>query len=89
MAAEQMADTPPFNQIKHMMLAYSVTVTATRQVVYAKDVQRITGKTERSARRLLARIRAAFQKPKDGLVSVQEFCLFTGLPLEVVQEALV
>lgn len=55
-----------------------------RIVIYTKDVVNITGKKERTARNLLVRIRKANNKPKDGLVTIEEFCAFTNIKPEHV-----
>lgn len=57
----------------------------TRLVIYSKDVQRITGKSERSARDLMLRIRLACNKARHQPVSVTEFCHYTGLKKEEVE----
>ena len=59
-----------------------------RIVLYARDVENITGRKERAARRLLQKIRAQFGKPKDGFVTVQEFSLYTGIDEALVKEYL-
>ena len=56
-----------------------------RICIYPKDVERITGKSGRSGRRLLAQIRDHYQKTKKQLVSVDEFCHYTGLNVEHVK----
>jgi hypothetical protein len=50
-----------------------------RLVIYAKDVMNITGQSDRSARRVLERIRRHYGKEKTALVTVEEFCRYTGL----------
>lgn len=59
-----------------------------RMCVYPKDVQRITGRTERYGRKLLHRIRTQFNKADHQLVSIQEFCQYTGLKVEEVKRYL-
>ncbi len=49
---------------------------ANRIVVYAKDVENITGRRERAARKILQRIRESYGKPKEALVTVKEFCRY-------------
>ena len=56
--------------------------------VYPKDVQRITGKSERFGRMLLVKIRANFKKQEHQFISVEEFCSYTGLKVEQVKEVL-
>jgi len=55
-----------------------------RIIIYPKDVQRITGKSDRYGRMLLKKIRQQFFKKPHQFVSVDEFCQFTGLELEQV-----
>lgn len=55
-----------------------------RIIIYPKDVQRITGKSDRYGRQLLNKIRQQFSKEPHQFVSVEEFCQFTGLSSEQV-----
>ena len=48
--------------------------------IYPKDVQRITGKSERTARYIMMTIRQRLGKDKRHLITVPEFCAHTGLP---------
>jgi hypothetical protein len=48
-------------------------------VIYPKDVQRIIGKTDRSARYLMTAIRTRFGKERHHLITLGEFCDYTGL----------
>ena len=50
-----------------------------RICIYPKDVQVITGRSERYGRSLIRRIKEALNKPLHNLVSVEEFCNYTGL----------
>jgi hypothetical protein len=59
-----------------------------RLCVYPKDVQRITGKSERYSRTLLQKVKAKFAKEEHQFVSIEEFCLYTGLKIEHVQPLL-
>jgi len=59
-----------------------------RIVIYAKDVENITGKKTKAARKLLHRIREQNQKQKDAFVTVKEFCQFTGIDEGEVREFL-
>lgn len=60
-----------------------------RVVVYAKDVENITGRRERAARKVLQKVRNAFGKDKDAFVTVREFSLYTGIDEDLVREFLV
>jgi hypothetical protein len=55
-------------------------MSATRMVVYAKDIQRISGKSDRYARKILRAIRKRLGKEKHQPVSVKEFCEYMKLP---------
>ncbi|MBV7532854.1 hypothetical protein KW844_22355 [Chitinophaga sp. sic0106] len=50
-----------------------------RIVIYARDIENITGRSERTARLLMQRIREAYGKKPGQFISISEFCLFTGL----------
>ena len=60
-----------------------------RIVIYPKDVQNITGKKERSARKLISDIRLKLGKSKEEFVSINDFCNYTGLKKEQVEAFLV
>lgn len=57
-----------------------------RLCIYPKDVQRITGRSERYSRNLIRRIMQELNKKEHQFVSIQEFCQFTGLDYENVKE---
>jgi hypothetical protein len=59
-----------------------------RIVVYTKDVSLITGKAERTARKLLTRVRKHYSKDARSLVTVEEFCAYTGFDPDAVMAAL-
>lgn len=61
----------------------------TRLCVYPKDVQRITGKSERYGRMLLIKIRKTYKKKDHQFISIEEFCLYTGLKIDQVQGLLI
>ena len=50
----------------------------TRLCIYPKDVQRITGQSERYGRMLLQKIKLYFEKEEHQFVTVEEFCKYTG-----------
>ncbi|MBE62521.1 MAG: hypothetical protein CMB89_09195 [Flammeovirgaceae bacterium] len=56
-----------------------------RACIYPKDVQRITGKSERYGRKLLNKIREGLSKEPHQFISVDEFCEFTGLTPAIVE----
>ncbi|MCA6380982.1 MAG: hypothetical protein IM574_13380 [Cytophagales bacterium] len=53
-----------------------------RIIIYPKDIQRITGKSERHGSLLIRRIKDHFKKEDHQLVSIYEFCSYTGLKYE-------
>jgi hypothetical protein len=61
----------------------------TRLCIYPKDVQRITGKTERYGRMLLQKIMAKLNKEEHQFISIKEFCTYTGLDIDQVQSLLI
>jgi hypothetical protein len=60
-------------------------MSATKRIcIYPKDIMRITGKSEKFSRSLMLKIKKSFQKNKYQMVSIKEFCEFTGLKLDEV-----
>lgn len=57
-----------------------------RSCIYLKDVQRITGKSERTGRRLLQKIKNELGKQEHQFVTVEEFAQYSGISAEVVQK---
>jgi len=53
--------------------------TKQRMLIYTKDLQRISGKSDRTARKVLATIRKKLGKEKHQPVSVKEFCQYMNL----------
>ena len=60
-----------------------------RIVIYAKDIENITGRKERTARKLLAEMRTHFNKERGDFITIDEFCLYTGIKPELVAPFLV
>jgi Fic family protein len=56
-----------------------------RVVIYPKDIQLITGKSERYGRLLLKKIRRANQKQEHQFITINEFSSFTGIPEATVE----
>ena len=57
----------------------NIKIEAKRICIYPKDVQILTGKSERSARKIIARLKVLHAKDKHQFISVKEFCDYTGL----------
>ncbi|MEO8772664.1 MAG: hypothetical protein ABI402_21390 [Ferruginibacter sp.] len=61
----------------------------TRLIIFPKDVQRITGKSERWGRMLLIKIKSSINKSEHQFLSIEEFCTYTGLKIDQVQSLLI
>ncbi len=57
-----------------------------RIIIYPKDIQRITGRSERYGRKLLQQIRFELGKDDHQLVTIHEFADYAGIDLEQVEE---
>ncbi len=64
-------------------------VSNTRVTIYPKDVQRITGKSERYGRTLLKKIKEELSKEDHQFITVEEFCSYTGIKTEQVYPLLI
>jgi len=60
----------------------------TRICIYPKDIQRITGRSERYGRKLLEKIKNQLNKEQHQFITIDEFCDFTGIDKTDVQEYL-
>lgn len=57
-----------------------------RICIYAKDIQQITGKSERQSRNIIMKIRQLHNKQKHQAITVEEFCSYMGInPASVMQ----
>ena len=56
-----------------------------RICIYPKDIERITGKSYRQSTRMLQAIRKSLNKLENELVTIDEFCQYTGLKIEQVE----
>ncbi|MBS1641223.1 MAG: hypothetical protein JST94_05505 [Bacteroidetes bacterium] len=59
-----------------------------RLCIYPKDVQVVTGKSERYGRNLLRAIKKKFSKESHQLVTIEEFCNYTGISINSVRQVL-
>lgn len=59
-----------------------------RICIYPKDIQRVTGKSERYGRKVIQEIKRKSSKEAHQLVTVEEFCEHLGLSLLSVQKSL-
>ncbi|WP_456461534.1 hypothetical protein [Lutibacter sp.] len=60
-----------------------------RACIYPKDIQCITGRSERYGRKLLNEIKAHFGKQKHQFVTTEEFSEYTGINLTIVKEYII
>ena len=59
-----------------------------RICIYPKDIQLITGKSLRYGRLVIQRIKEQYSKEKKQLVTVEEFCNYSGLKQDYVLESI-
>ena len=59
-----------------------------RCVIYPKDVQLITGKSERYGQDLLHKIREHYNKKPHQFVTIEEFSTFSGIPAKNLEDYL-
>ncbi len=64
-------------------------IEAKRVCIYPKDVQILTGKSERSARKIIARLKLIHSKEKHQLVTIKELCDYLGLEEMEVRKLLI
>ena len=59
-----------------------------RACIYPKDIQCLTGRSERYGRKLLKEIRDYFEKEPHQFITHQEFSEYTGINLEIIKDYL-
>ena len=59
-----------------------------RICIYPKDVQVVTGKSERWGREIIKKIKTQFSKQDHQLVTIDEFCIYLGLDSSTVRQLL-
>ncbi len=59
-----------------------------RLCIYPKDIQVVTGRSERYGRNLIRKIKSKFSKEDHHLVTIEEFCNYTGLCVSSVRQLL-
>ncbi|MGH2666528.1 hypothetical protein [Flavobacterium sp.] len=59
-----------------------------RICIYPKDIQRITGKSERQCRNIIAKIKEESNKQKHQAVTLEELCDYLGIPQNGLQSFL-
>lgn len=56
-----------------------------RCVIYPKDIQIITGRSERYSHSLIQKIRKFYQKESHQYITLNEFSAFSGIPIEQIE----
>ena len=59
-----------------------------RICIYPKDVQIVTGKSERWGREIIKKIKSKFNKEDHQFVTINEFCAYCGLEENKVKQLL-
>jgi hypothetical protein len=59
-----------------------------RICIYPKDIQRITGKSQKSGQRLLNKIKKELGKEKHQFITSEEFAKYSGISIKMIQEYL-
>ncbi|ADY30189.1 hypothetical protein IX49_11845 [Cellulophaga lytica] len=59
-----------------------------RACIYPKDIQRITGRSERYGRKLLNDIKTHFGKKSHQFITAEEFAEYSGIKEEIVNQYL-
>ena len=57
-----------------------------RVCIYPKDIQRITGRSERYGRKLLQEIRKFFDKEPHQFITLEEFSEYSGIDIQLVEK---
>ncbi|NLR83041.1 hypothetical protein [Chitinophaga eiseniae] len=65
-------------------MPFSQRIVPNRIVIYAKNVMNITGRSERTARKILQQIRQASGKKRGDMITVVDFCRVTGIDQNLV-----
>ncbi len=61
-------------------------INSKRICIYPKDIQLITGRSERYGRRLLQTIRESLNKESHQFITIAEFSEYSGIEIDVVSE---
>ena len=57
-----------------------------RACIYPKDIQRITGRSERYGRKLLNQIKEHLDKKPHQFVTINEFSDYSGIQVDIVNQ---
>jgi hypothetical protein len=59
-----------------------------RLCIYPKDIQIVTGRSERYGRIIIKKIKEALSKPDHQFITIEEFCEYMGLCSQTVKDRL-
>ena len=57
-----------------------------RACIYPKDIQRITGRSERYGRKLLNNIKCFLDKEPHQFITINEFSEYSGIQVDIVNQ---
>lgn len=57
-----------------------------RACIYPKDIQRITGRSERYGRKLLQEVKNFFGKESYQFITIKEFAEYSGIEEEIIKQ---
>lgn len=60
-----------------------------RACIYPKDIQRITGRSERYGRKLLQEIKDFFGKESYQFITINEFAEYSGIQIDIVEQYII
>tara|TARA_X000000950_G_C13602587_1_gene531989 strand:- start:125 stop:325 length:201 start_codon:yes stop_codon:yes gene_type:complete len=60
-----------------------------RACIYPKDIQRITGRSERYGRKLINKIKEYLDKEPHQFITVQDFANYSGIEEETINKYLI
>jgi hypothetical protein len=60
-----------------------------RACIYPKDIMRMTGKSERYARKILNQIKKELKKDVHQFITVAEFSAYTGIDVSTIEKYLI
>ena len=60
-----------------------------RVCIYPKDIQFLTGRSERWGRNIIRKIKQEFNKQNHQLVTIDEFCIYMGLDAASIKQRLI
>lgn len=75
--------------IDEVRIKYEYYMRLTRTCIYAKDIQRITGRSERYCRKILSDIRVKLNKKSHQFITLEEFSDYAGIKLETVRKYII